>query len=213
MGQINGIGSVTPVGLTGTARNDYSGQGTVKTFSASYALALANAPPPQGAPAVKWLLSSTNPGTNSSAAGGSKHIPLTGQQQEGGDGLHEIALGLRAYRQQLLASNIANADTPGYKAVDIDVQEALRSARTTTEDGAVKLSTTAEGHISTQAPARYSSIPLKYHIPQQPSIDGNTVEMDVERGKFSENTLMYQFSLKLVGGDYKGKLELLKSLK
>jgi flagellar basal-body rod protein FlgB len=214
MSEINRIGSSTLSRLTGVIGNDYSGQGTVKTFSASYALALANAPPSQEASSIKWLLSSTTSRSFLSAvADGSKHIPLKGQQQEGGDGVHEIALGLRAYRQQLLASNIANADTPGYKAVDIDVQEALRSTQTTTEDGVVKLSTTADGHISTQASPRFANIPLKYSIPQQPSIDGNTVEMDVERGKFSDNTLMYQFSLKLVGDDYKGMLELLKSLK
>lgn len=211
MSEIKGIISATPRGLTGTIGNDYARQETVKTFSASYALALANAPPLQGAAPVKWLL--TTPGSTTSKADGSKHISLPGQQQEGGDGLHEMALGLRAYRQQLLASNIANADTPGYKAVDIDVQKALRSPRMTTEDGAVKLSTTADGHISTQTPARYSSIPLQYHVPQQPSVDGNTVEMDVERGKFSENALMYQFSLDRVGGEYKGMLELLKNLK
>lgn len=202
MNPINGMGSVTPSGLNGTAGKEYSGQGTAQTFSASYKLALANASLFQGAAAAANFSSSAN---------GSRHTPLAGQQQESGE-IHEVALGLRAYRQQLLASNIANADTPGYKAVDIDFQAALRIARTTMQGGSVKLSTTAEGHISAQAPTKYSSIPLKYHVPQQPSIDGNTVEMDVERAKFTENALMYQFSMDRVGGHYKDMAELLKNL-
>ena len=215
MSPINGIGSVTPGGLNVAAGKEYSG----------YGLALANASISQGASAAAGYdhaLSTTNPVTisntaeganSSSSVKGSRHIPLAGQmQQEGGEDIHEIALGLRGYRQQLLASNIANADTPGYKAVDIDFQEALRVARTTMQGGSVKLSTTAEGHLSTQAPKQYSSIPLKYHVPQQASIDGNTVEMDVERAKFTENALMYQFSMDRVGGGYKEMLELLKNL-
>lgn len=203
MSPINGIGSVTPGGLSGTAGKESADQETAQTFSASYRLALANSLSQAAATAAN----------SSSSAKGSRHIPLAGQQQqEGGEDIHEVAMGLRDYRQQLLASNIANADTPGYKAVDIDFQAALRIARTTMQGGSVKLSTTAEGHLSTPAPTQYSSIPLKYSIPQQPSIDGNTVEMDVERAKFTENVLMYQFSMDRVGGGYKERLELLKNL-
>ena len=53
------------------------------------------------------------------------------------------------------------------------------------QGGAVKLSTTAADHLSAPASIRYSNIPLKYHVPRQASIDGNTVEMDVERAKFT----------------------------
>lgn len=66
--------------------------------------------------------------------------------------------------------------------------------------------------MTRQAPTQYSSIPLKYPVPQQASIDGNTVEMDVERAKFTENALMYQFSMDRVGGHYKDMAELLKNL-
>jgi flagellar basal-body rod protein FlgB len=203
MSRINGIDSVTFGGLS-VAGNGDSGQETAQTFSASYKLALANA---------SLSKEASTAADSSSSAKGSRHIPLAGQQQqEGGEGIHEIALGLRGYRQQLLASNIANADTPGYKAVDVDFQAALRIARTTMQGGSVKLSTTAEGHLSAQAPTQYSNIPLKYHVPQQASIDGNTVEMDVERAKFTENALMYQFAMDRVGGHYKELLELLKNL-
>lgn len=204
MSPINGIGSVTLGSLNGTDGKESAGQGTAQTFSATYKLALANASLSQEAATAA---------NSASSANGSRHIPLTGQQQqEVGEEIHEIALGLRGYRQQLLASNIANADTPGYKAVDIDFQVALRMARTTMQGGSVKLSATAEGHLSTPATTQYSSIPLKYPVPQQPSIDGNTVEMDVERAKFTENALMYQFSMDRVGGHYKDMAELLRNL-
>ncbi|TCV78221.1 flagellar basal body rod protein FlgB [Sulfurirhabdus autotrophica] len=204
MSQINGIGNVTYSALPLAAENDFSSQGATQTFSAAYKLALANAALPQEtAPTVNSLSSVNEAG----------HIPLTGlQQKEGGEEVHEIALGLRAYRQQLLASNIANADTPGYKAVDIDFQEALRISRTIVLGLAGKLLATSAGHLSHQATIRYSSIPLKYHVPQQASIDGNTVEMDVEMAKFTGNALMYQFAMDRAGGHYKEMLGLLKGL-
>ena len=204
MSRINGIGGVAQENLTRVTGNDSAVRGTAQTFSASYKLALANASLSQEAATAA---------NSSSPANGSRHIPLAGQQQpEGGEDIHEVALGLRAYRQQLLASNIANADTPGYKAVDMDFQAALRIARSTMQGGPVKLSATAAGHLSTPAPTRYSNIPLKYHVPQQASIDGNTVEMDVERAKFSENALMYQFAMDRVSGKFKDMLALLRNL-
>ena len=103
--------------------------------------------------------------------------------------MHETALALRAYRQQLLASNIANADTPNYKAVDIDIADALRNGRSTP-----------------------SEVPLKYVVPSQGSVDGNTVEMDVERAKFAENALMYEYEVDRVKGHYQMQQELLKNL-
>ena len=121
---------------------------------------------------------------------GSAHIPLTGEQHgAGGHNMHETALALRAYRQQLLASNIANADTPNYKAVDIDIADALRNGRSTP-----------------------SEVPLKYVVPSQGSVDGNTVEMDVERAKFAENALMYEYEVDRVKGHYQMQQELLKNL-
>ncbi|WP_295754446.1 flagellar basal body protein [Undibacterium sp.] len=103
------------------------------------------------------------------------------------EGLHERALALRAYRQQLLASNIANADTPGYKAVDIDIHEALRTGKD------------------------INSVQVKYVTPSQGSVDGNTVEMDIERVKFMENAIMYEYEVDRVRGHYKDMEELLKT--
>lgn len=104
-------------------------------------------------------------------------------------GINERALSLHAYRLQLLASNIANVDTPGYKAVDIDVSEALRKGQSV--DG--------------------KNIPLKYHVPSQDSMDGNTVEIDVEMTKFAESSLRYQFSVDRVRGYYKNMEDVIKN--
>ncbi|MBU1363127.1 MAG: flagellar basal body rod protein FlgB [Gammaproteobacteria bacterium] len=118
-------------------------------------------------------------------------------------------LGVRAYRQQLLASNIANADTPGYKAVDIDIEAAAQIVKGAS--ASLPLATTVAGHLS--GSGLTPPFPLKYHVPYQAAADGNTVEMDVERQKFSENSLMYQFSLDRVSGHFKHFIELLQNLK
>lgn len=183
-----------------------------QTFSKTYQLALDTISPTQEKAPAKWLIAVSDIPSNKTEI--SKHIPLRGQEKKDNEGVHELALGLRGYRQQLLASNIANSDTPGYKAVDINIQEILRSPQMMAqEEVGVKLWTTADGHILTQTATRYAGIPLKYHVPQQRSIDGNTVEVDMEIAKMSENKIMYQFSADRVGGDYKGMLELFRSLK
>lgn len=120
---------------------------------------------------------------------------------------------MRAYRQQLIASNIANADTPGYKAVDIDFEEALRIARSIANTPPLTLSVTASGHISGQAQTSAPPYPLKYHTPYQGSADGNTVDMDVERSKFAENSMMWEFARDRVSSHYKHMMEMLQNLK
>jgi len=122
-------------------------------------------------------------------------------------------MGLRLYRQELIASNIANADTPGYKAVDIDFQEALRIARSAANTPSLTLSGTAAGHIPGQAQSSAPPYPLRYHTPAQPSADGNTVDMDVERSKFAENSVMWEFSRDRVSGHAKMMMEMLQNLK
>lgn len=104
------------------------------------------------------------------------------------------ALKLRAQRQQLLAANIANADTPGYKAVDFDFAAALGRAGASR----VGLATTRPGHLT--GPVRaFAGVDLKYRIPVQDSIDGNTVEVDRETALFTENALAYQASAQFLG--------------
>lgn len=113
------------------------------------------------------------------------------------------ALNLRAYRQQLLASNIANADTPNYKAQDIDFAKELQRAQGM-QAGRLAMNATAPGHLQATGGA-YGTQPL-YRNPMQPSIDGNTVEMDVERAQFTDNAIHYQFLVDAMRGHFKEML-------
>ena len=115
-------------------------------------------------------------------------------------GFMSKALNLHAHRQQLLAGNIANADTPGYKAVDIDFSRALRAAVGSSQP--VGLNTTASGHLQPKGANPFGAQTL-YRQPAQPSIDGNTVDMDVERTQFIDNAIRYQFALDRVSGKFK----------
>ena len=105
-------------------------------------------------------------------------------------GIHERALLLHGQRLGVLATNIANADTPNYKARDIDFSEVLSQ----TADAPLALSTTQGGHISL-GDGSSPAADLKYRNPYQASLDGNTVEMPVEQAAFAENNVRYQASL------------------
>lgn len=94
-------------------------------------------------------------------------------------GVHGAALELRGQRMGVLASNIANASTPGFKARDIDFRQAL---------GQVE-----QGATSTAGA-------LKYRVPVQPSMDGNTVELAAEQTAFAENAVQYQTTLSFLNG-------------
>lgn len=109
------------------------------------------------------------------------------------------ALNLRSERQKVLANNIANADTPNFKAKDFDFASELKTAVTKgrASGGGMELSTTSSRHLSA-----HSSSPavrdLKYRVPDQPSLDGNTVDMDRERANFADNSMRYQASLTMM---------------
>mgnify|MGYP001562552646 FL=1 len=115
---------------------------------------------------------------------------------------HQTALNLRAYRQELLASNIANADTPHYKARDIDFKTALEGAVGKTQGGALPLQQTAAGHLPAAGTNRFGAAVL-YRGEQQASVDGNTVSMDVERAAFAENAVQMEAMLTFVNGRFK----------
>ena len=135
-----------------------------------------------------------------------------GESNHGGDrSLQETALRLRAYRQQLIAAKIANADTPGYQAVGLDFEQALRIARPMATTPPLTLSAMASGYISGQSQS--SAPPYKYQIPSQASADGNTVEMDVERSRFAENSVMWELARDRVGSHYQHMMEMLQNLK
>lgn len=114
----------------------------------------------------------------------------------------QTALNLRAYRQELLASNIANADTPHYKARDIDFKAALDGALGKTQGGALELQRTAAGHLPATGANRYGASVL-YRSEQQSSVDGNTVSMDVERAAFAENAIQMEAMLTFVNSRFK----------
>lgn len=111
-------------------------------------------------------------------------------------GLHATVLSLRAQRAEVLASNLANADTPGFKARDVDFKAALEHALG--NEGS--LQTTNARHLSEASAAGASASDLKYRIPNQPSLDGNTVDTQTEQAAFAENALQYRASLQFLGG-------------
>ncbi|EFE95145.1 MULTISPECIES: flagellar basal body rod protein FlgB [Serratia] len=122
------------------------------------------------------------------------------------------ALNLRAQRQEILAGNIANADTPGYQARDIDFASQLNKvmAQGRASGSGVALSLTSARHIPAQN-LQPPQLDLLFRVPDQPSIDGNTVDMDRERTNFADNSLKYQTDLTLLNGQIKGMMSVLQS--
>ncbi|WP_454907409.1 flagellar basal body rod protein FlgB [Variovorax gossypii] len=116
------------------------------------------------------------------------------------------ALNLRAERQEVLAANIAHADTPNYKARDFDFSSRLSEA---VERGrasqSMSLATTSARHLAGQAQAMPDK-DLLYRTPNQSSLDGNTVEMDVERIAFADNALRYESNLTVINAKIKSLL-------
>jgi flagellar basal-body rod protein FlgB len=118
-------------------------------------------------------------------------------------GFHSAALRLRSERQQVLSANIANADTPGYKAQDFDFSRALGEAMSAPA-GSAAAGTTDPRHIPIGP--RAGSPTLQYRIGSQPSIDGNSVEMDAERAQFADNAIRYEATLRMLNGQIKSMM-------
>ncbi|MGR5066269.1 flagellar basal body rod protein FlgB [Photobacterium sp. DNB22_13_2] len=113
-------------------------------------------------------------------------------------GVHQHTVGVRAKRAETLASNLANANTPGYKAKDIDFQRALNAA---TSEAKVGLSRTDGRHISASSQVMGEQ---KYRVPTQPDTgDGNTVDSQLEQNLFMQNSIEYQASLDFLGSKFK----------
>jgi flagellar basal-body rod protein FlgB len=148
------------------------------------------------------------------------------------------ALDVRSYRQELLSSNIANADTPNYKARDVDFSStlagALRKSGGTTGTGASNTSTlamtqpagvtsgmtmasTEPGHMAGKASLIATGGPsddygqLQYRIPIQPALDGNTVDLDAERVQFADNSLHFESTMTEVSSQIKTMLSAITS--
>jgi flagellar basal-body rod protein FlgB len=121
-------------------------------------------------------------------------------------GVHEQALSLRARRTELLATNLANADTPGYKARDLDFNEALKSA---SQSNPALMSSTHAMHMK-GSNTDMNGVSLVYRSVVQPSIDGNTVDSQLEKAKFTENALRYQASVTFLDSKIKGLLRAIR---
>jgi len=132
---------------------------------------------------------------------------------------HSKALVLRAERQQVIASNIANADTPGYVARDLNFKEAMRQATGADSSSSLRTSSRSQGdgtHGMTHAnhialtggtgggPGGASH--LAYTVQSQPSLDGNSVDLDRERANFADNAVRFEATLRFINGSAKGIL-------
>ena len=118
-------------------------------------------------------------------------------------GIHAEALQLRARRGEMLGSNLANADTPEYKARDLDFKAVLSNTQAQTT-----MTTTRQGHI--QAQGSDATVHLKYSTPKQSSLDGNTVDTQIEQNKFSENAVRYRASLRFLSGKIQGLMSAIR---
>ena len=125
-------------------------------------------------------------------------------------GVHTAALKLREQRTELLANNLANADTPGFKARDLDFRTALAAATSpaNAKGGAGSL-LAAPAHGTSIATADAAGGPgstdafLKYRTPLAPSLDGNTVDTQLEQAAFAENSVHYQATLNFLSGKFR----------
>lgn len=121
---------------------------------------------------------------------------------------HAQALNLRSERQRLIASNIANADTPGYVAREMNFAQALREATGEPQrsgTGASTLAASQPGHIAGgSAPGVYST--LQYATPSQTNLDRNTVDMDRERASFADNSVKYEATLRFISSNVRTTL-------
>jgi flagellar basal-body rod protein FlgB len=123
--------------------------------------------------------------------------------------MHPAALKLREQRTELLARNLANADTPGYKAQDMDFKSALAAA---TSPAAVpgQLQSTRPGHFGVPGAeaaltegAGNTEAFLRYRVPLAPSLDGNTVDAQLEQAAFADNAVRYQATLSFLQGKFR----------
>ncbi|MDX1635612.1 MAG: flagellar basal body rod protein FlgB [Marinobacter sp.] len=121
-------------------------------------------------------------------------------------GIHEHAVNARVRRAEVLANNLANADTPGYKARDIDFRSMLEQAEA------------ASGFEMARSHANHMSVgdgggadgELLYRVPQQPSVDGNTVDTQQEQSRFMRNAMDFQASFQFLNSKFTGLSKAIK---
>jgi len=122
-------------------------------------------------------------------------------------GIHAQALELRAKRAELLAKNLANADTPNYKAQDMDFSSALSVAKNAQS---VRVNRTSDQHLQGVNETGSLGADLKYRIPSQPSLDGNTVDAQAEKSAFADNSVRYLASMNFLNMRIKGLIRTLR---
>ena len=120
------------------------------------------------------------------------------------------ALTLRSERQRLLASNIANADTPGYVARDMDFASALREATGSALGGTPALQA-LRTRLAALPGGSTAETHLRYAAPSQSNLDGNSVDMDRERASFADNTVKYEATLRFINSQVRTMLDAMKS--
>jgi flagellar basal-body rod protein FlgB len=117
-------------------------------------------------------------------------------------GVHQDALKVYAERTSVLANNIANADTPNYQAQDLDFRAVLASAGGS-GGAALPLAATSGAHLGAGAATSAPDHSLKYRVPLAPSLDGNTVDVQLEQAAFADNSIRYQAALTFLQGKFK----------
>ena len=121
-------------------------------------------------------------------------------------GIHAQALSIWSRRAELLASNIANADTPNYKAQDLNFKSVLAQTET---DSATGMTKTNAAHINQMSVAGLN-LTTQYRVPLQPSLDGNTVDSQIEHSLFSENSVRHQISMHFLSNRISGLIKTLR---
>ena len=124
-------------------------------------------------------------------------------------GIHEQALGFRAQRAEVLANNISNADTPHYKARDLEFGSVLAEQSSKSHRGQVSLSRTNSQHIPADGVAM-GDASLAYRTPLHPSIDQNTVDLQIEQSNYAENSVQFQASFTFLNSKFKGLVNALR---
>lgn len=119
-------------------------------------------------------------------------------------GIHPQALALREKRSEVLAANLANADTPDYKARDLDFKAVLSNSM----KQQAGLERTREGHLAGNHSVLGAD--LLYRNPQQAALDGNTVEAHIEHSKYTENAVQYQASLRFINNKFSGLMSAIR---
>ncbi|QRY82138.1 flagellar basal body rod protein FlgB [Pseudomonas sp. PDNC002] len=124
-------------------------------------------------------------------------------------GIHQQALSFRSQRAEVLANNLANADTPSYKARDMDFASVLAAQSDKLKNGTFSTTLTNTRHIEADGLAMGDES-LKYRIPNQPSVDQNTVDEQIEQANYAENSVQFQASFTFLNSKFKGLMNALR---